>query len=36
MGQELDLAEAELRSGDRLHEAFDFLLADAVHAHKRP
>ena len=36
MGQELDLADAELRSGDRLHEAFDFVLGDAVHAHKRP
>ena len=36
MGQELDLADAELRSGDGLHEAFDLLGVDAVHAHKRP
>ena len=36
MGQEFDLTDAELRPGDRLHEAFYFLLVDAVHAHKRP
>jgi len=36
MGQKLDLADAKLRSGHRLHEAFDLLLADAVHAHERP
>lgn len=36
MGQELDLADAELRPGHRLHEVFDFVLADAVYAHKRP
>ena len=36
MGQQLDLADAELRPGDRLHEAFDFLSVHAVHAHERP
>lgn len=36
MGQELDLADAEFRSRDRLHEAFEFLLVAAVHAHERP
>ena len=36
MRQELDLADTQPRPGDRLHEAFDFVLADAVHAHERP
>jgi len=35
MGQQLDLADAELRPGDRLHEAFDFLGVHAVDARER-
>jgi len=36
VSQKLDLADAELRPRDRLHEAFDLLRVDAVYAHKRP
>lgn len=36
MSQEFDLANAELGSSNGLHEAFDFLGADTIHAHERP
>ncbi|MDV7394518.1 hypothetical protein RZS08_24260, partial [Arthrospira platensis SPKY1] len=34
--QQLDLADAQLRSGDRLHEAFELPRPAGVHAHERP
>ena len=34
--QLFDLAHAELSAGQRHHEVFDVLLADAVHAHELP
>jgi len=34
--QLFNLAHAELLAGQRHHEVFDVLLADAVHAHELP